>query len=96
MAWLGFFPAIQLEETDRRWLIDLHAVMSGDEPQRVIDVRQMIDGHVADETAFDGGITQTPMQPAKENAQLRNEREGADQPIRVHECGPQTRLAAGS
>jgi len=60
----------------------------------VIDMREMIDGHVADEGALDGGVAQTPMQPAKENTELRDERKGNDQPIRIHARGPQTSFAS--
>ena len=68
--------------------------MRGNAAQRVIDMREMIDGHVADEGAFDGGVAQTPMQPAKENTELRDERKGNDQPIRIHARGPQTSFAS--
>jgi hypothetical protein len=78
-----FVRPIQLEEANRRRLIDLDAMMRGDAPQRVIDMRQMIDGDVADEGAFDGGIAQTPMQPAEENTELREQRKGNDQPIGI-------------
>jgi hypothetical protein len=95
-VWIGFLAAIQVEETNRRRIIDLDAMMRGDAPQNVIDVRQMIKSYVADEGAFNGGIAQTPMQPAEENTELREQRKGNDQPIGVHGCGPQTSLATSS
>lgn len=58
--------------------------MRGDAPERVIDVRQMVDGDVANKSAFDGSITQPPMQPAQEDAKLREQRKGNDQPIGIH------------
>lgn len=88
--------AIQLEEADRRWILDFETVMRGNQPQRVIDMRQMIDGHVADEGALDIRIAQASMQPTQENAKLGEQREGHDQPIRIHAREPQTNVAAGT
>ena len=86
--------AIQLKEADRRWILDFEMMVRGNQPQRVIDMRQMIDSDVADEGAFDIGIAQAPMQPAKENAKLSEQREGHDQPVRIHAREPQTNVAA--
>jgi hypothetical protein len=83
---------IQIEETDRRRLIDFDAMVRGNASQGVIDMRQMIDGYIADEGAFDGGIAQTPVQPTQENTELREQRKDNDHPIWVHECDPQTYL----
>ena len=79
-----FGLAVQLEEAHRRRVFEFDAVAGGDAVQGVIDVRQMIERHVADEGAFDGGVAQAAMQPAKEDAELSNQGEGDDQPIRVH------------
>jgi len=91
-----FLLPIQLEEANRRRIFDFEAMMRGDAAQRVIDMREMIDGHVADEGAFDGGVAQTPMQPAKENTELRHERKRHDQPVGIHTRAPQTSFATRS
>src|SRR4029077_3536524 len=54
----------------------------------------MVEGDVANEGAFDGSVAQTPVQPAEENTQLRDERKSANQPVGVHRCGPKTDLLA--
>ena len=69
--WAGFLVrAIQFDETNRRRIVNSDAVIRGDAAQRVINVRQMIDGHVADESALDGGVAQSPMEPAQKDTQL--------------------------
>jgi hypothetical protein len=64
-------------------------MMCGDSSERMIDMRQMIDSHVANKGAFDGGIAQTAMDPAQENAKLRQQRKSNDQPIRILRCESQ-------
>ncbi len=59
-------------------------MMRGDEPQCVVDVRQMMGGHVMNEGTFHGGIAQAAMQPAQKDKELRKECESYDQPVWVH------------
>ena len=64
--------------------VDFDALMRSDAPQRVINVRKMVKGHVANKRAFDGGIAKPSMKPAQENTQLRKQRKRNDQPIGIH------------
>jgi hypothetical protein len=75
---------VELEEVDGRRLVDFDAVARGNEPQRVIDVRQMIDGHIANKSAIDVGAAHAAMQPAEKDTELRQQGEGDDQPVGVH------------
>lgn len=75
---------VQFREIHRRRLVDFDALMRSDAPQRVINVRKMVKGHVANKRAFDGGIAKPSMQPAEENTQLREQRKRNDQPIGIH------------
>lgn len=68
----------------RRRVVDFDALMRRDAPQRVINVRKMVKGHVADESAFDGGIAKPSMKPSEKNTQLREQRKRNDQPIGIH------------
>jgi hypothetical protein len=74
----GLPVGAKLEEVHRRGVIDLHAVVGGDEPQRVVDVRQMMNGHVMDEGAFHSAIAQAAMQPAQKDKELCEERKSYD------------------
>jgi len=47
-------------------------------------VREMVEGHVVNKCALDGGIAKPSMQPAEENTQLREQRKCNDQPIGIH------------
>src|SRR3972149_11459483 len=76
--------AVQLEEADWRRLVEFDLQVRGDEAQRVIDVRQMIDGHIADKGALDFLVAQAAMQPAQKHDQLREQGEGDDQPVGIH------------
>jgi hypothetical protein len=76
--------AVQFREVHRRRVVDFDALMRSDAPQRVINVREMVEGHVANKCALDGGVAKPSMQPAEENTQLREQRKRNDQPIGIH------------
>jgi hypothetical protein len=69
----GRIPAVKLEKAERRWFINLDAVMRGDQPQDVVNVRQMIIGHVGQKGALDSSVAQAPVQPAQKEAKLRQQ-----------------------
>ena len=71
-----------------RRVVDFDPLMRSDAPQRVINVRKMVKGHVTNKRAFDGGIAKPSMKPAEENTQLREQRKRNDQPIGIHACSP--------
>jgi hypothetical protein len=81
---IGFLIlAIQHKETNRRRVVDFDTLVRSDAPQRVIDMWQMIGGHVVHKGTLDGCIAQVPMQPADENTE-------------IHACGRQMSLAMSS
>jgi len=76
--------AIQFQKLDRRGFFQFNAEVAGDLSQGVIQVREMIDGHVTHEGAANFVVTRTSMQPAKEEKQLQAGREADDDPVRIH------------
>jgi len=62
--------AIEFEELDGRRVLELDAELASDLAQRVIEVREVIDGHVADEGDANFVVAGAPVQPAKEEKQL--------------------------
>src|ERR1700722_18780203 len=64
-------PAIQFQELDMRRFFQLDAEMAGDLAQGVIEVREMIDGHVSNEGAANFVVTGAAVQPAEEEDQLK-------------------------
>ena len=57
--------AVQIDEADQGRLVESNSLPRGDFVQRVINVRQMVRGNVADESAHNFVITHTAMQPAE-------------------------------
>jgi ketosteroid isomerase-like protein len=84
MAAIEPIVPVELEKTHRRRIANFHALVFGNQPQRVIDVRQMVQGHVPHERAFDGRIAQAPMQPVQKDAKLREQSERNYQPVWIH------------
>ncbi len=84
MAAIDSISAVELEKAHRRRVADFHAVAFGNQAQRVVDVRQMVQRHIAHKAALDGCIAQTPVQPAQKDAKLRDERERDHEPVRIH------------
>src|SRR5947208_4344576 len=62
--------AVQIDEADQGRLVESNSLPCGDFVQRVINVRQMVRGNVADERADDFVITHTAMQPAEKQNKL--------------------------
>jgi len=58
--------AVQIHKAYERRFVQFNSLVRGDFLQRVVDVRQMVCGDVADEGAHDFFIAHAAMQPAQE------------------------------
>jgi hypothetical protein len=58
--------------------------MAGDLSQGVIEVREVVDGHVANEGTANFVVAGAAVQPAKEEEKLEERGEGNDDPVGVH------------
>jgi hypothetical protein len=76
--------AVQLEELDGRGFPELDAKLAGDLAQGVIEVREVIDGHVANEGAANFVVAGAAMQPAKKEEQLKARGKANDDPVGIH------------
>jgi hypothetical protein len=76
--------AVQFEKLDRRGFLELDAEVAGDLAQGVIEVRKMIDGHIANESPANFVVAGTAVQPAKEEKQLEARGETNHDPIGIH------------
>jgi len=65
-------------------LLELEAEAPGDLPQRVIEVRQMIDGHVAHEGAAYFVVTRATVQPPQKDEELDAGSKADNDPVWVH------------
>jgi hypothetical protein len=70
--------------------LQLQSEVTSDLSQRVVEVREMIQGHVANEGAADFVVAGAAMKPANEHGELRERGKGDNDPVRVHE-GVKTR-----
>jgi hypothetical protein len=64
--------SVQLEELDWGRLFEVDIQFAGDLAQGVVEVREVIDGHVADEGAANFVVACAAMQPAQEDAELND------------------------
>ena len=76
--------AVELEELDGRRFFEFDAEVAGDLAQGVIEVREVVDGHVANEGAANFVVARAAMQPAEEEEKLEARGEGDDDPVGVH------------
>ena len=76
---------VQVKELNRWRLLQLQPEVTGDLSQGVVEVRKMIQGHVADEGAADFVVAGAPMKPANEHGELCERGKGDNDPVRVHE-----------
>jgi hypothetical protein len=60
------FAAVQFQELHGWRLFELDAEVVADLAQAVIEMREMVQGHVTDERAADFVIARAPVQPANE------------------------------
>jgi hypothetical protein len=76
--------AIQFQEVDGRGFLKLDAEVAGDLAQGVIEVGEMIDGHVSHEGAANFIIAGAAVQPAKKEKHLEARREADHDPVGIH------------
>jgi len=79
--------AIEFQELHGRGLFEFQAQTAGDLAQGMVEVWEVIDGHVADEGAANFVVTRAAMKPAKEDEELNAGGEGDDDPVWVHGGG---------
>jgi hypothetical protein len=80
------FPilAVEFQELDWRRFLDLQAEAAGNLTQGVIEVRMVVDGHVAHEGAADFIVAHAAMQPTKKEETLHARGKTDDDPIGIH------------
>ena len=76
--------AVQLEELDGRGILELDVEAGSDLAQGVIEVREVVDGHVANEGAANFVVAGAAVQPAEEEEQLEARGEADDDPVGIH------------
>ena len=76
--------AVQFEELYGWGFFELDAELAGNLTQRVIEVRKVVDGHVANEGAANFVVAGAAVQPAEKEEQLQARRKANDDPIEVH------------
>ena len=83
--------AVEVDEADQRRFVEGNSLPGRDFVQRVVNVRQVIRGDVADEGAHDFVIAHAAMEPAQEENELRTDGKDCGEnrvPMRVHERQP--------
>jgi hypothetical protein len=80
---LAILP-IQFQKLNGWRLLELDAEMAGDLAQSVIEMRKMIQGHIANEGAANLVVARAAVQPANEKEQLEARRKGNDKPVKIH------------
>jgi hypothetical protein len=81
---------VQVEKLNRWRLLQIQPEVTGDLSQGVVEVREMIQSHVADEGAADFVVAGAAMKPTNEHGELRERGKCDNDPVRVHE-GVKTR-----
>jgi len=76
--------AVQLEELDVRGFVELDAEVAGDLAQGVVKVREVIDGHVANEGAANFVVASAAVEPTKKEEQLEERGKANDYPVGIH------------
>jgi hypothetical protein len=76
--------AVEFHEVDVGRFFQLQSQVAGDLSQRVIQVRKVVDGHIADKRAANFIIARAAMQPSEENRELDEARESDDDPVGIH------------
>jgi hypothetical protein len=76
--------ASQFQEMDGRGFSKLDAEVACDLAQRVIEMREVIDGHVANEGAADFVVAGAAVQPAKKKEHLEARGETNHDPVGIH------------
>lgn len=88
---MAMVVAVEVDETHEGSFVEGNSLPRGDFVQRVVNVRQMIGGDVADEGAHDFVVAHAAMQPAQEQNELHADRKDRGEnrvPVRWHEESP--------
>jgi hypothetical protein len=75
---------IQLEKLYGRRFVEINAKSTGNLSQRVIEMWQVIDGHVTNECAAHFVISHAAMHPSEKDRKLRDGGKYNDDPVGVH------------
>ena len=78
---------VEFQELHGRGLLDLQSKVAGDLPQRVIEMRKMVEGHVAHKGTPYFIIARTAMQPPEKEGELDKRGEANNDPIGIHGSG---------
>ena len=76
--------AVEFQKMHGRRFFDFHAEVDSDLPQGMIEVRKMVDGHIAHKRASNFIVTHASVQPTDEEETLNARGEGDDDPIGIH------------
>jgi hypothetical protein len=74
----------EFQELDVGWLFEFDAQLTGDLPQSVVKVREMVDGHVAYEGAANFVVACAAMQPPQKDEKLDERGKSDDNPVGIH------------
>jgi hypothetical protein len=88
--------AVQFETVHGRGFLKLDAEVAGDLAQGVIEVRKVIDGHVANESTADFVVACAAMQPAKKKEQLQARGKTNHDPVGIHRSWGMRRFSLSS
>jgi hypothetical protein len=59
--------------------------VAGDLAQGVVEVREVVDGHVTNEGSANFVVARAAVQPAEEEKHLQERGEGDDDPVGIHD-----------
>jgi hypothetical protein len=80
---LGTPPAAEIDEMNHRQFVQRNSLLEADGGQRRVDVRQVVEGDVADAGGHDFVGTHAAVQPAEEEDELHGDRQERSEPA----CG---------
>jgi hypothetical protein len=88
--------AIQFKELNGRRFFKVDPQVACDLTQGVVEVREMVNSHVADEGAANFIVTGAAVQPAEKKVKLETRWETNDDPVEIHRCRRDDFLCAAS
>jgi hypothetical protein len=77
---LGTPPASEIDEVNHRQFMQRNSLLEADGGQRRVDVRQVVEGDVADAGGYDFVATHAAVQPAEEEDELHGDRQERGKP----------------
>jgi hypothetical protein len=72
---LGTPPSGEIDEMNHRQFMQRNSLLEADGGQRRVDVRQVVEGDIADAGGYDFVATHAAVQPAKEEDKLHGDRQ---------------------